>query len=75
MTLPKLTLAGLVESCATGAAAPVPVSGRFIGEFGAVLTSATLPFAAPEVDGEKLTTNEVLAPVASVRGRDNPLAA
>lgn len=75
MMLPKLMLVGLVESCATGAAAPVPVSERLVGEFGAVLTSATLPLAVPEAAGEKVTTKDVLAPAASVNGRVIPLAA
>ena len=72
--LPKATFMGLAVSCAMGAAAPVPVSVKFVGEFEAVLTSETLPVAVPVTDGAKSSVREVVAPAASVKGRLSPVA-
>ena len=72
--LPKLALVGLAVSCTTGAAAPIPVSGRLAGEFEALLTTETLPVAVPVTGGAKFTINEVVAPAANVIGTVNPLA-
>ena len=73
VTLPKATLVGFAVNCATGVAAPVPVSGRSVGEFDAVLTNDTLPFAVPVAVGAKFTINDVLAPAATVIGTVIPL--
>ena len=73
VTLPKLIVVGFAANCATGAAAPVPVSARLVGELEAVLTNETLPFAVPVAEGAKFTVNEVLAPAATVIGKLIPL--
>jgi hypothetical protein len=72
VTLPKFALVGLTLNCGTGAAAPVPVSDRFVGEFEAVLPSETFPLAAPVAVGAKFTMNDVEAPAARVSGSPNP---
>jgi len=74
VTLPKFALAGFRLSCGTGAAAPFPVSARFVGEFEAVLASERLPLAVPVAEGVKFTINEPEAPAARVSGSPNPEA-
>jgi len=73
VTFPKVIDVGLAVSCATGAAAPVPVKDRFAGELGASLSTATLPLAIPVAEGAKFTVNEAVAPAANVVGRVNPV--
>ena len=73
VTFPKVIDVGLAVSCATGAAAPVPVKDRFAGELGASLSTETLPLAVPVAAGAKFTVNEVVAPAANVSGRANPV--
>ena len=73
LTLPKFWLVGLVVSCASGAAAPVPVKGKLFGEPEALLTSETEPLTMPVVAGAKCTVNEVVALAANVNGRLIPV--
>ena len=72
-TFPKLQDVGFKTMEAAGAAVPVPVRDRFAGEFGASLTTDTLPLATPVAEGAKFTVNEVVAPAANVIGRVNPV--
>ena len=72
-TLPKFQDVGLKTIEPAGAATPVPVEDRFAGEFGASLTTDTLPLATPVAEGAKFTVNEVVAPAANVIGRVNPV--
>ena len=53
-TLPKLKLVGLAVSWNV-AATPVPLRAMAVGEFGALLTSDTLPVTLPVVLGAKVT--------------------
>ena len=52
---------------------PVPESGMLRLESEAVEVMLTLPLATPLADGEKTTVNEVLWPVANVKGNGSPL--
>ena len=71
-TFPKLRLDELKESVFV-AAAPVPLSGKLAGEFGALLTMETLPDADPAVAGKNWTLNVLDAPGFNDNGRLNPL--
>jgi len=51
-TLPKLTLVGVMESCGW---TPVALSAMVVGEFGALLTSDTLPVTLPAAVGANRT--------------------
>jgi hypothetical protein len=51
VTFPKLTVVGLVVSCAVGAGAPVPVIETEIGLLAALLTKDTWPEALPATVG------------------------
>ena len=73
VTLVKLMPVGLAVNCATGAAVPLPVTGRFTGELEAVLTKETLPAALPIADGTKFNVKESLAPAANANGRVKPV--
>jgi hypothetical protein len=73
-TFPKLRLVTLGASCSV-AATPVPLIAIVLGEFGALLTSETLPVTAPALAGENATLKVVLCPGVSVRGRVRPLTA
>jgi hypothetical protein len=67
-TFPKLRLVGLKDSvndCAT----PVPLSGIAAGEFGALLTTVTLPLAAPADAGENCTLKLLDCPAPREIGR------
>ena len=67
-TFPKLRLVVLndsVSDCAT----PVPLSGIVAGEFGALLTTVTLPLAAPADAGENCTLKLLDCPAAREIGR------
>src|SRR5258708_2478208 len=74
VTSPKLRLVGLALSCKV-AATPVPLSGMFAGEPGALLTSETPPVTPPGFTGENATLKLVLWLGARVRGIVNPLNA
>ncbi len=69
-TSPKLALGGTTESCGCTA---VPVMAIVVGEFGALLTSETLPVMLPVLAGAKTTLKVVFCPGARVRGRLSPL--
>jgi hypothetical protein len=67
-TFPKFRLVVLndsVSDCAT----PVPLSGIVAGEFGALLTTLTLPLAAPAEAGENCTLKLLDCPAAREIGR------
>ena len=51
ITLPKLTLVGLIASCPIGAATPEPLRVTEVGLLEALLTNATCPEALPVVLG------------------------
>ena len=51
VTLPKLRLTGLTVSCATGAAAPVPLSEISVGLLEALLVKVICPEALPTAVG------------------------
>src|SRR5712692_6052894 len=70
MTLPKLALDGVAESCAC---TPVPLRARVRGEPGALLVMETLPLALPVAAGEYVAVNEVLCPGLRVSGAVMPL--
>jgi hypothetical protein len=72
-TFPKFQDVGFRARKAEGAAAPLPVNGRFCGELEASLTTDTLPEALLVVAGAKFTVNEVDAPAARLRGKVIPL--
>ena len=72
-TFPKFQDVGFKTIEAAGAATPVPVKVRFAGEFGASLSTDTLPLPVPVAAGAKFTVNEVEAPAANVSGRANPV--
>lgn len=71
VTLPKLSVAGLLASCP--ASTPVPESGIASVGFGAFEVSVTLPLAAPAVCGANVTLKVVLCPAATVAGVVIPL--
>ena len=55
VTLPKLSLVGLVVSCAAGAVTPVPVIETEVGLLDALLTKETWPDALPAAVGANCT--------------------
>ncbi len=57
-TLPKLSEAGLADSC-KAEATPVPLRAMLVGEFGALLTRERLPVVLLTAVGAKLTVNAV----------------
>ncbi len=65
-----MTLVGLAASSDV---TPFPASDTAAGELAALLTIETPPVALPVAAGENLTVNEVVCPVARVRGRVSPL--
>ena len=71
-TFVKLTLAGFELSVAD-AALPVPLRGKTLGEFGALLAMLTFPVRLPAVVGANRTPNVVLLPAAIVKGVTSPL--
>jgi hypothetical protein len=71
-TFPKLKLVGLAVSWSV-AATPVPLKAMAVGEFGALLTSDTLPVTLPVAAGAKATLKFAVCPTASVKGRVSPL--
>src|SRR5437870_2957049 len=68
-TLPKLTLAGVTESCGC---TPVPLRAMVLGELGALLTSETLPDTLPVAVGANCTLKVLDCPAGRVRGRVGP---
>ena len=52
------------------AAVPEPESEKEVGEFEALLTSETEPFAVPDAVGANLTFNVALPPILIVRGAE-----
>lgn len=73
LTLPKLTLAGLMlnPDCVC-VCVPIPLKATVIEEPDASLAIETLPVAPPTEDGVKLAEKLVLWPGLSVIGMDNP---
>jgi len=55
------------------AVVPEPESEKEVGEFEALLTSETEPFAVPDAVGANLTFRVVLPPILIVRGADGEL--
>ena len=72
LTVPKLKLVGLTVSWNV-AATPVPLRAMAVGEFGALLTSDTLPVTLPVVLGAKVTLKMADWPTARVKGKVSPL--
>jgi len=80
LTLPKLTLVGLMlNSACVGVGVcdcvPVPLNAIFIGELDASLAIEMRPVAPPTEDGVKLAEKLMLWPSLSVIGVDNPAMA
>jgi len=71
ITLPKLSLAGVIVSDPLVALEPVPVSGIAI----AGPEMNILPPISPAIFGEKLTLNVTLCPAPNFTGNDGPLTA
>jgi hypothetical protein len=71
-TLPNPILAELNESVRVGAT-PVPLNATVAGEFGALLTTLTVPDRLPAVVGAKVALKATLAPGATVLGMVRPL--
>src|SRR6266568_1698185 len=71
-TLPKAMPVGLAVSRKL-AATPVPLRAMAAGEFGALLTSETLPITLPAARGPNATLKVVVCPTARVKGRVSPL--
>jgi hypothetical protein len=71
-TLPKLTLDGADESCAS---IPVPLRATLSGELGALLVTVTLPLALPVAVGAKAALNVAFWPALMVSGVVIPLIA
>src|SRR5437899_11835476 len=69
-TLPKLTLAGVTESCGC---TPVPLRAMVLVELGALLTSETLPDTLPGVAGANCTLKVLDCPAGRVSGNVSPL--
>ena len=74
LTLPKLTLAGLMlnPDCVC---VPVPLNATVVAEPDASLAIEMLPLAPPTEDGVKLAEKLMLWPALSVIGMDNPAMA
>jgi hypothetical protein len=70
-TVPKLRLVELKES-AFVAAAPVPLSDKVAGEFGALLRMDTLPAADPAAAGRNCTLKVLDVPGLKDNGRLSP---
>jgi hypothetical protein len=80
LTLPKLTLVGLMLNSACVCVCvcdcvPVPLNATVIAEPDASLAIEMLPLAPPTEDGVKLAEKLVLWPALSVIGMDNPAMA
>ncbi len=76
LTLPKLTLAGLMfNSDCVCVCAPVPLNAMVMGEPGASLAIEMLPLVPPTEGGVKLAEKLTLWPALSVIGMDNPAMA
>src|SRR3989442_149357 len=69
-TLPKLTLAGVTESCGC---TPVPLRAMVLGGLGALLTSETLPDTLPVAAAANCTLKALDWPGARVSGRVRPV--
>ena len=70
LTLPKLTLAGLIVSCGC---VPVALKPTVSGEPGALLAIEILPVAVPDEAGENFAVRETICPALMVVGTDKPL--
>src|SRR5487761_195196 len=70
--LPKFTLVGFAVNSAD-AATPEPLREIDIGEFGALLVSATLPVTLPTDAGANAASKVALLPGAIVSGTVSPL--
>jgi len=68
----KLKLVGLAVNWNV-AATPVPLRAMVAGEFGALLTSETLPVKLPVAAGAKATLKLLDWPTARVSGKVSPL--
>jgi hypothetical protein len=80
LTLPKLTLVGLMLNCACVCVCvcdcvPVPLNATVIAEPDASLAIEMLPLAPPTEDGVKLAEKLTPWPALSVFGVDNPAMA
>jgi hypothetical protein len=80
LTLPKLTLVGLMlNSACVGVGVcdcvPVPLNAIVIGELDASLAIEMCPLAPPTEDGVKFAEKLTLSPALSVIGMDNPAMA
>ena len=71
-TLPKLTVEGEADSCATPW--PVAVSATVSGDVAVLLTRLTLPLAAPTTVGANVTVKVLVWPGVSVSGTEMPLS-
>ena len=71
VSLPKLTVVGLIVSCPAWGA-PVPLRAMAVGEVGALLTNERLPDTLPDVVGAKLTVMAPDPPAAMLMGREMP---
>ena len=71
-TFPKVKFGGVAVKVSV-AAAPVPLRGIVIGEFGALLVSVILPVALPVDVGEKFALNVVFFPALIVIGTLSPV--
>jgi len=69
-TLPKLTVAGVTESCGC---TPVPLRAMVLGELGALLTSERLPGTLPVAVGANCTLKVLDCPGGTVSGNVGPL--
>lgn len=69
-TLPKFTLPGTTE---INGCTPAALSGIVAGEFGALLTSETLPLTVPATAGAKVTAKAADWPGPRVSGNARPL--
>lgn len=69
-TLPKLTLAGLAESCPC---VPVPLKATASDGSVALLEIVIVAEELPAVVGAKTATNPVLSPAVRVKGAEMPL--
>ena len=71
-TLPKLKLVGLAVSWNV-AATPVPLRAMAVGEFGALLTSDTLPVTLPVAAGANCMVKVLDCPAERLKGKVSPL--
>ncbi len=71
-TFPKLSEAGLAESCKVEAT-PVPLRATLVGEFGALLAKEMLPVREPVLAGVNATSRFALCPGSKLKGTTSPV--